>query len=443
VSKSYIFEYIDDEGNFVVTLPSGAKSSSKTDHLGRKEYEELQLGTGVISSKFNYAKGSYDRAVYSGRIKSTPETNLVSSISYSNGIELSYKYDISGNIREIRQGNILKAKYVYDGVGRLSEEWNSDTSEIVLYTYDAGGNMVSKKSKFYYGQEDQSIDSFADKGEKTLTYGDNVWKDRLTGYSGFESNIEYDTVGNPLKYNKYRFIWEKGRQLKEIRDRTTDTLMYSFEYNASGIRTKKINHTGTSVKEHSCFLDGTNIIREEIKQSGNTTTVDYLYNKDNAVCGMTYDGTTYYYIKNLQGDVTALTNSDGNIVASYYYDSWGKLYGVIGDPDKAILNPFRYRGYYYDDEFNFYYLNSRYYDPEICRFVNADEAKNIFFDNLLSTRNLYNYCTNDPINNSDQNGKWLIRVASGIVVGALFAGFAYALLDILSDFIKIPQKRKR
>ena len=254
----------------MLKLPTGARSSSKSDHLGRKEYEELQLGTGVISSKYSYAKGSYDRSVYAGKIKSTPETSLVSSITYSNGIELNYKYDNSGNIKEILQGNIVKVKYLYDGLGRLSEEWNSDTSEIVLYTYDNGGNIISRKSKYYYGQEDQSIDSFADKEEKTYTYVDSIWKDRLTGYSGFTGNITYDSIGNPLNYNTYKFVWEKGRQLKEIRDRSSDNLLYSFEYNASGIRTKKTDHTGASVKEHRYFLEGTDIVKEEVTQNGST-----------------------------------------------------------------------------------------------------------------------------------------------------------------------------
>ena len=88
----------------------------------------------------------------------------------------------------------------------------------------------------------------------------------------------------------------------------------------------------------------------------------------------------HYYVKNLQGDIVRVVNEAGNTVASYEYDAWGKLlaaknyYGVpVTDPNSIVLvNPLRYRGYVYDDETGLYYLQSRYYDPTTCRFINAD-----------------------------------------------------------------------
>ena len=99
----------------------------------------------------------------------------------------------------------------------------------------------------------------------------------------------------------------------------------------------------------------------------------------NAIYGFVYNnGTTeakYYYIKNQQGDVVALGDSNGNIIAKYNYDAWGKLRSVkdnsgniiTSESNLAIINPIRYRGYYYDNETGFYYFNSRY-NPEIYRF---------------------------------------------------------------------------
>ena len=83
--------------------------------------------------------------------------------------------------------------------------------------------------------------------------------------------------------------------------------------------------------------------------------------------------------KNTLGDIVAIRNENGNVVASYKYDAWGNHtvhneYGGIDYSATSIgnINPFRYRGYYYDSETGFYYLQTRYYDPTICRFINAD-----------------------------------------------------------------------
>ena len=97
-----------------------------------------------------------------------------------------------------------------------------------------------------------------------------------------------------------------------------------------------------------------------------------------------------------QGDIVGIANEAGNLVAEYVYDSWGKLVNTPTEIGK--INPLRYRGYYYDDETQLYYLNARYYDTETGRFINAD-------DNLEGRLNLFAYCYNDPVNDSDPNGK--------------------------------------
>jgi len=110
--------------------------------------------------------------------------------------------------------------------------------------------------------------------------------------------------------------------------------------------------------------------------------------------------TTYYYITNLQGDVMYLVDSSGNEVAAYDYDPYGKVITSTGD--LAEINPLRYRGYYYDTETSFYYLQSRYYDPEICRFINADGYSSTGAGFL--GYNMFAYCNNNPIAFTDDNG---------------------------------------
>ena len=124
-------------------------------------------------------------------------------------------------------------------------------------------------------------------------------------------------------------------------------------------------------------------------------------------------GTTYYYVTNLQGDVVALLDASGNTVASYAYNPYGKILSAEGT--MAETNPLRYRGYYYDNESGLYYLQSRYYDPAVCRFVNADGYAST--GQGVLGYNMFAYCNNSPIIASDPDGEWL-NVVVGMVVGA-------------------------
>ena len=138
-------------------------------------------------------------------------------------------------------------------------------------------------------------------------------------------------------------------------------------------------------------------------------------------------GKWYYYEKNLQGDIVGIMNADGYKVVSYSYDAWGVPYApvystdsVVSAADKAnaALNPFRYRGYYYDSETGYYYLQTRYYNPEWGRFINADGYINANGDIL--GYNMFAYCSNNPVNCVDPNGNMLIPIIIGVVaVGSL------------------------
>ena len=182
-------------------------------------------------------------------------------------------------------------------------------------------------------------------------------------------------------------------------------------------------HRGTATEittDHSYIYAGGKLLREMITEGTNTKTLDFTYDNAGIPYSLTYNNgtatTTYYYITNLQGDVMYLVDANGNEVAAYDYDPYGKIISATGS--MAEVNPLRYRGYYYDTETGFYYLQSRYYDPEICRFVSADASDVIlaapyeFWD-----KNLFAYCDNDPIQRADNGGAfWHIIV--GAVVGA-------------------------
>ena len=184
-----------------------------------------------------------------------------------------------------------------------------------------------------------------------------------------------------------------GRQLATFGD-------ISYTYNEEGIRTSKTSN-GVTTK---FLLDGYNVI----EQSDGTTTLHFFYDSNGEVIGFRYDGNDYFYVKNARSDIIAITDSNKNIVAEYRYDPWGDILSTSGDTVIGSLNPFRYRSYYYDVETGFYYLQSRYYDPEVGRFINCDDVNYIGVTESAISYNPFAYCENEPINRKDSTGNYFI-----------------------------------
>ena len=183
----------------------------------------------------------------------------------------------------------------------------------------------------------------------------------------------------------------------------------TFGYDGEGQRVSK---TSGSVTTHYTY-EGSKLIRQE----KNGERLFFLYDATGLVGfdHITGSGTTtYYYRYDGKGEITALTDAAGNVVANYHYDAWGRDLGVTDASGTAItssthigvINPFRYKSYYYGAETKLYYLNSRYYDPEVCRFISADDADFLGYDNSLVSYNLFSYCLNNPIRYIDQSGAY-------------------------------------
>ena len=352
------------------------------DNMARRTGRTLDLGTDYVTS-YGYLAGNETGTTTAlvERLQSGPETWW-------------YAYDAVGNITSISKGEtkeaaILQEQYVYDGLGQIIRENSKSQDKTITYRYDGGGNLTERKEYTY---------STGELGDPVQTvaygYGDMNWKDKLTSYDGTE--ITYDAIGNPLSYLGKTLTWQNGRQLASLND--TD-LTVNYAYDDSGIRIQKtVNGTETKF-----YLNGTVILTQ---MTGNER-MDFLYDEAGDLLGFKYDGNSYYYIRNLQSDITGILNSAGEQIVSYAYDAWGKLLSVAGSAADTIgkKNPFRYRGYYYDTETGLYYLNSRYYNPEIGRYLNADKAiPGVGGD--IRGYNLFSYCMNNPINMSDPNGQW-------------------------------------
>ena len=310
-------------------------------------------------------------------IDSTKTTMQVASVT-SGGRQYSYTYDSMGNIATYAAPGKGTVTYTYDNQGQLLKAAGNTT---YTYTYDGAGNILT-----------------ASDGTTThsYTYGDIDWKDLLTAFDG--QAITYDSIGNPTSYfngTRWNFTWVNGRSLATASDGTNSL---SFAYDASGLRTSKTVN-GTTYRY---YYAGGKLMR----MTWGTNTIDFFYDASGLPYAMKYNGTAYYYITNLQGDVMRIVDASQNIVTSYDYDPYGKVISATGT--LANINPLRYRGYVYDQETGFYYLQSRYYDPAIGRFLNADSyastGQGIIGSNMLA------YCSNNPINSCDTTGK--LAVAS-------------------------------
>ena len=303
----------------------------------------------------------------------------------------------SGSKHTYDAQNQLTKEEHYDGLGTGS----SHITETYEYTYDTAGNILSEK-----------VDGTV---TKTYAYNDTYWGDKLTSFNGM--TISYDGVGNPLLYvsgsDLCTLTWQHGRQLATA---FVDNVMYrydlTFSYDADGIRTSK-DVDGTV---HYYLTQNGKVVRETIGTGSTARVLDFIYDESGKPLAVrdSHDGgstfATYYYVLNLQGDVVKLIGASGTVYANYKYNAWGELLSVTNASGNVItdyshishVNPLRYRGYYYDRETGWYYLQSRYYDPAMHRFINADTFASTG-QGLLGC-NMFAYCNNNPVNFADETG---------------------------------------
>jgi len=369
----------------------------------------------ILDEHYTYLAGSE-----TGTTTTLPETyytTLKGSSTKQSGYR--YTYDVRNNITRIT--NLKDNSYIAYACDKLGQmqyatEYaaNGTAQKRYKYYYDNAGNLTSWRI------EDGTATII--KEEHTYTYGDSNWKDLLTAFDG--QSITYDANGNPTKYyNGGTMTWRNGRQLASY---SLGGTTYSYEYDVNGLRTRKTNADGGYTEYY--IIDGLPVAEQRHYDSGaEWYTMRYLYDESNNPVGfgMQYPTETkwenYYFAKNVQGDIVAIYRYDynastqkpyGTLIATYQYDPWGKPQGIKDASGKAIAqtanhvatyNPFRYRGYRYDGDTGLYYLQSRYYDPMTCRFVNADKYASTGQGQL--GHNMYAYCNNNAIRYDDQTGE--------------------------------------
>lgn len=410
--QKYVFAF-KDEQNIAVQLPTGAVSHAKTDHFGRKVFDELQLGKGFLNRTFTYYDGVVsEQHEASNKRVSDPTTTLVKEIKYANGRTIQYEYDNEERITKVIDSVDGTTVYTYDALGQLKTEKKGETVINAMTYDDKYGNVTEKNGVAY------EYDSTG------------AWKDLLTSVGN--RTISYDANGNPTTYLGHTLTWEKGRQLKQF-----DGITY--KYNNEAVRIEKIENC----KIHKYILEGTTILKEIVVDTccnGNGYTNEYLYDLDGTVCGIKHNDAVFYFCKNLQDDVIAITDETGTIVARYSYDAWGKCTVVedSSDCNIATVNPFRYRGYYYDSEIGMYYLQSRYYDPEVGRFISADNVALLWLPSNRLPQNAFSYCNNNVVNAIDPLG--YIAIVDDLLVLKLIA--TTLLLIAIISWMSTPEFRE-
>ena len=400
---SYTTSYAYDDDNRVISVANADVNEAYTyDEFGRLKDKTTKRGTSnVLTEKLAYRDITV--TTDNGTVNTTTGqvSNLTVDIANADRTDISfvYTYDANGNITQVVSGG-KTTKYTYDKANQLIREDNEAANKTWTWTYDNAGNILSRKTYAYTtGTLGPATET------DTYTYNNTNWGDLLTSYqvgSNAAVAITSDTIGNMTQFGAWTYSWEHGRELQSMQydvgndNNTANDTKWEFIYNADGLRTMRTNGSTT----YNYVYNGSSLSQMSV----GTNLLNFVYDASGSPMAVTYNGTTYYYVTNLQGDVVAILDSNGTSMVKYTYNAWGKLLSTTGTmaTTLGVHNPLRYRGYVYDPETGLYYVSSRYYDPQLGRFINADAL--VSTGQGLLGNNMFAYCTNNPMNYVDRDG---------------------------------------
>ncbi|PGE85259.1 wall-associated protein [Bacillus pseudomycoides] len=402
------------------------KTNSKSEKL--KEIK-LQHGSHQSTISYEYNHLDQNKTVTEGtnafRFDYDDHGN-VRTYTAGNGSGSTFNYDQTGKVSDLVVGTkpygeksgetILFERYKYDKTGNRTEiarDLGSNKKEIVKYEYDAI-NQLKKETIYEEGKENEpksvkeyDYDGFGNRKTVKETVAGKTSKDVSLAFNdgnqletyGNES-LKYDANGNRTSDDKYSYTWNEADQLIAITKQGESVPFAKYKYDDDGRRIEKeVNGQITRY-----FYDGDSI-NPLYETDGNSNVLrQYVYSIDGVRLAMKTQGQTFYYHYNPRGDVIAMTDPNGQVVATYEYDAWGN---VLKSDAQGIAaeNPFGYAGYMYDKEIGMYYLIARYYHPEHGVFLSVDPDPGDEDDAV--TQNGYTYGDNNPVMNVDPDGHFV------------------------------------
>ncbi|WP_045520320.1 DNRLRE domain-containing protein [Neobacillus niacini] len=426
------------------------KLTVKSDSTGKKNLYTYDKNGNLLTSTFS--SGTSNIAVN----RSVDKNNQTTSITSGN-TEITFTFTESDQVAGIKNKNGIFSLYNYDGAGQITRLLTTDKQgtsiESFDYTYDAKGNRVSEKTssgtaQFIFDKSEQltkevrpngdilefTYDAVGNRLTKKVTKGTTVTTDtytydaanQLSSINGMA--VTHDKSGNMTSDGKRTFIYDADDRLIEVKEGTTS--LGKYQYNSEGLRVSKT--TGTTTVYYT-YDENDNVVLET--DHAGTIIASYVYDNANRPLTMTKDGKTYTFHVNVRGDITSVTDEAGIVVARFEYDSWGNIVKETGTFASNV--PFRYAGYRYDLETKLYYLQQRYYNPEIGRFLTLDRVLGDKENPI--TQNGYAYADNNPVMFVDADGNF----AHLVIYGGIAAYRGYKLYKGYKKVYKVYKVAKK
>ena len=385
--------------------------------------------------EINEATPPYEYSTNNGTVDIVEEVDGDTSIPVGGSLSLTYSYFYDGIIIPLDPVTLTMTTncdysvvdtssagyYLLECTGqdRKGLVLNLDFGRVITVGDPNAENYPTEHIKYNYSTD--WLDQLAN--YETITYNTD-------GTVNSQSTVQtyiYDDQGNPIEITEFYYngnyydnavLEYDGRQLTNITltDLIESTVIVSYTYNDQGYRTSKtINNT--TIEYH---LQGDKVLLE----TDGTYAIIYTYDYDGRLISFNYDsdknegpdGVEYYYLRNQQGDITKIVNKYGVVIVEYTYDAWGNIINTVDTSgiNLSEINPYRYRGYRYDEEIAMYYLNSRFYDANVGRLINADGLMGNQ-GNILG-HNMYSYTSNNYVSYTDPSGYFGILLFGGALV---------------------------